>query len=41
MLQQAFGWEVEDFADLNKTAANAAFCDDATRERVLKKLELT
>lgn len=41
MLQQAFGWDIEDFVDLNKTAANAAFCDDATRDRVLKKLELT
>lgn len=41
MLQQAFGWEVDDFADLNRTAAQAAFCDDTTRERVLKKLELT
>lgn len=41
MLHRAFGWDVEDFTDLNTTAAHAAFCDDATRERVLKKLERT
>jgi len=39
MLHQAFGWDADDFTDLNTTAANAAFCDDATRQRVLKKLE--
>ncbi|WP_170426578.1 adenosine deaminase [Ruegeria arenilitoris] len=39
MLNQAFGWEAEDFAALNDTALNAAFCDDDTRERVKKRLE--
>ncbi|CUH45897.1 adenosine deaminase [Ruegeria atlantica] len=41
MLHQAFGWEAEDFAALNDTALNAAFCDDDTRERVKKRLERT
>lgn len=41
MLAQAFGWDAEDFAALNDTALNAAFCDDETRERVRKKLENT
>ncbi|NRB17208.1 MAG: adenosine deaminase [Rhodobacteraceae bacterium] len=38
-LNQAFGWDAEDFAALNATALAAAFCDDATRERVQKRLE--
>ena len=38
-LARTFGWDEDVFADLNKTAANAAFCDEATRERVLKTLE--
>lgn len=38
-LSRTFGWGEDDFQDLNKTAAEAAFCDDATRDRVLKKLE--
>ncbi|CUJ09989.1 adenosine deaminase [Cognatishimia activa] len=41
MLHQAFGWDADDFAELNTTAAHAAFCDDETRQRVLKKLERT
>ena len=39
MLSQAFGWEAEDFAALNETALNAAFCDEETRARVKKRLE--
>ncbi|WP_170605027.1 adenosine deaminase [Ruegeria arenilitoris] len=39
MLHQAFGWDAEDFAALNNTALEAAFCDDATREKVKKRLE--
>ncbi|MEX0328444.1 MAG: adenosine deaminase [Ruegeria sp.] len=39
MLNKAFGWDSEDFTALNKTALDAAFCDDATRENVLKRLE--
>nr|WP_319949302.1 adenosine deaminase [uncultured Shimia sp.] len=38
-LAQAFAWGADDFRVLNKTAAHAAFCDEKTRERVLKKLE--
>ncbi|WP_109313976.1 adenosine deaminase [Ruegeria sp. AU67] len=41
MLHQAFGWDAKDFAALNDTALNAAFCDDGTRERVKKRLERT
>lgn len=40
MLNQAFGWEADDFAALNRTAAEAAFCDEDTRERILQKLEV-
>ncbi|KIC43942.1 adenosine deaminase [Ruegeria sp. ANG-S4] len=39
MLNKAFGWDDEDFTALNKTALDAAFCDDATRENILKRLE--
>ncbi|WP_417605438.1 adenosine deaminase [Primorskyibacter flagellatus] len=38
-LARVFGWDEDDFLDLNRIAANAAFCDDATRARILKKLE--
>ncbi len=38
-LAETFGWEAEDFLALNKTAIEAAFCDDTTRESILKKLE--
>ena len=38
-LAEAFGWEEDDFRELNETAARAAFCDETTRERVLKALE--
>ncbi|WP_425049641.1 adenosine deaminase [Psychromarinibacter sp. S121] len=38
-LSETFEWEVDDFRDLARIAANAAFCDEATRTRVLKKLE--
>ncbi|MBO9444475.1 adenosine deaminase [Ruegeria sp. R14_0] len=41
MLNQAFGWEAEDFAALNDTALSAAFCDEDTRARVKKRLERT
>lgn len=39
MLNRAFGWEEADFAALNQTALEAAFCDTETRERVKKRLE--
>ena len=38
-LAKTFGWGEEVFADLNRTALDAAFCDAATREAVLKRLE--
>lgn len=41
MLEQAFGWGIEDFAALNMTALEAAFCDEDTRTRVRKRLENT
>ena len=39
-LAEAYDWTADDFRDLNATAAVAAFCDEATRNRVLEKLEL-
>lgn len=41
MLAQAFDWTERDFADLNTTALEAAFCDEDTRTRVKKRLEMT
>ena len=38
-LAEAFGWQDEDFAALNRVAAKAAFCDDGTRARLIKALE--
>ncbi len=38
-LADTFGWDEEIFMQLNKTAANAAFCDVATRTKILEKLE--
>lgn len=40
-LAETFGWEEDDFKDLNKVAIEAAFCDEATRGAVAKKLEPT
>lgn len=39
MLARTFGWDANDFKALNETALAAAFCDDATRARVAKRLE--
>lgn len=39
MLAQTFGWGIADFNEINKTAMNAAFCDDATRQDMLAKFE--
>ncbi len=39
-LAQAFGWTAADFAAINRTAAEAAFCDDAARARILSRLDL-
>ncbi len=38
-LADAFGWGEEEFAEIHRTAARAAFCDDATRATVLTRLE--
>ena len=38
-LARAFGWDDDDFRDLARTAARAAFCDDETRATLLKTLD--
>jgi adenosine deaminase len=38
-LADAFGWDEGVFTTLARTAAEAAFCDDATRARILKRLD--
>jgi len=38
-LSKTFGWQQDDFRALNRAAAEAAFCDETTRARVLKQLE--
>ncbi len=38
-LAEAFDWDEGAFMDINRTAINAAFCDEQTREKILKKLE--
>ncbi|MFZ3580854.1 adenosine deaminase [Loktanella sp. DJP18] len=40
-LRRTFGWQNADFRDLNVAAMNAAFCDVATRDAILKRLEPT
>ena len=40
-LNRVFGWEDADFAQAQDTALAAAFCDDATREKLAKRLETT
>jgi adenosine deaminase len=39
MLAKAHGWDADIFNEINQTAARAAFCDEDTRARVLKRLE--
>ena len=39
MLERTFGWNEEDLTALNLVALDAAFCDDATRDRIRKTLE--
>lgn len=39
MLEKTFRWGEEDFAELNKVALDAAFCDQATKDKIAKKLE--
>lgn len=38
-LERTFGWTPEDLKELNRVALDAAFCDEATKDRVRKKLE--
>ena len=38
-LNRAFGWDEADFAALNRTALDAAFCDADTKDRIAKRLE--
>lgn len=38
-LAGAFGWTAADFAAINRAAADAAFCDDATRARLIERLD--
>lgn len=38
-LNRVFGWDRPDFDALNTTAIGAAFCDDATRAAIIKRLE--
>ncbi len=38
-LADTFGWDDEIFAEINANALAAAFCDEATRAKIAKKLE--
>ena len=38
-LTEAFGWDEAVFAEVNRTAARAAFCDEATRKTLLERLD--
>ncbi|MFZ5962068.1 adenosine deaminase [Thalassococcus sp. BH17M4-6] len=38
-LARTFDWRAEDFMEIARNAARAAFCDSATRDRILKTLE--
>lgn len=38
-LAATFGWDEDDFKALNQTALDAAFCDDATRSIIAKRLD--
>lgn len=40
-LADTFGWTEDDFAELNKIALEAAFCDEDTRAIIAKRLENT
>jgi adenosine deaminase len=39
MLERTFGWTPDDLRELNRVALDTAFCDEATRDRVRKRLE--
>ena len=38
-LHRAFGWDADEFRAIARASAEAAFCDAATRARILKRLE--
>ncbi|WOI56601.1 adenosine deaminase [Palleronia sp. LCG004] len=38
-LAETFGWERETFADIARTAARAAFCDEETRSALLARID--
>lgn len=38
-LSRAYGWVKEDFKALNETALNAAFCDNKTKDTLIKRLD--
>lgn len=40
LLAKAFKWKDNDFQELNKNAVDAAFCDDETKVRLLKELDI-
>ncbi|PVA06673.1 adenosine deaminase [Thalassorhabdomicrobium marinisediminis] len=40
MLNKTFGWTKPDFDEVNRTALAAAFCDDATRQTIAKRLDI-
>lgn len=37
-LARTFGWDEQVFAEVNRTALDAAFCDAATKEKIAKRL---
>jgi adenosine deaminase len=37
-LNRHFGWDEEIFAEINRTALDAAFCDAATKDKIAKRL---
>ena len=39
MLERTFGWTPDDLRELNRVALDTAFCDEATRDTIRKKLE--
>ncbi|SMO33167.1 adenosine deaminase [Paracoccus laeviglucosivorans] len=39
MLAESFGWAESEFRQMNQWAAEAAFCDDTTRTRLIKELQ--
>lgn len=39
MLEKTFSWGEDDLRELNRMALDAAFCDEATKDRIRKRLE--